>query len=110
MPGSIAIGPLATASLTAAESASRNSPVWSAVAALRDRWMVGGPPSKDSCGWTYQPARVIASVIVKTSQVSSVAKATSVESGRTTTRSASIAEIPATSSSTPSSTRRVSDR
>ena len=72
--------------------------------------MVGSRPSKESCGWTYQPARVIASVMVKTSQLPSVAKATSVESGRTTTRSPSIREIPSTSRSTPSSTFSVRAR
>lgn len=80
------------------------------MAALSERWIVGWCPPKDSCGWTYQPARVIASVIVKTSQVPSVAKATSVESGGTTTRRAPRPRIPSTSRSTPSSTFSVSDR
>lgn len=110
MSVSIAKGPAATAPATASPSASRNSSTWSAVAALSERWIVGWCPPKDSCGWTYQPARVIASVIVKTSQVPSVAKATSVDSGRTTTRSALILAIPSTNRSTASSTFRVRAR
>jgi hypothetical protein len=81
-----------------------------AVAALSDRWIVGRSPRNESCGWTYQPARVIASVIVKTSHVSSVLNATSVESGGTTTDSGPIVSTPATSRSTPSRTARVSSR
>ena len=83
---------------------------------LRTRLLVAadgtlaGCPAYDSCGWTYQPASSISSAIVKTSQESSVATATRVESGAATTVSCGIVAMPATIRSTPSSVTRVSSR
>ena len=56
-PGSTATGPAATAAATASPSAARNSSTCGSVPALTERWIVGGCPAKDICGWTYQPAR-----------------------------------------------------
>ena len=88
IPGSIAIGPDATAAETAAASASRNSSTGGAWPRTARGGSFGRDPRNESCGCTHQPAAVIASVIVKTSHEPSVSNATSVESGSATSRSA----------------------
>ena len=74
------------------------------VAALTERCTLAGWPSYDSCGWTYHPRATISSVSVNGSHESSVASATSVDSGGTTTRSAGTASTAATIRSTASKT------
>ena len=104
--GSTVTGPAARAASTEARSASRNSGTCRPVAALSVRWSVGGRPANDICGWTYQSRAAISTAIVNTSQLPSVASATSVESGGTTTRSAGSFATPSTIRSTASSTSR----
>ena len=61
---------------------SRNSSTCASVAALTERWMVGGAPAYDICGWTYHPrASHLVADRERVAASSSVASATSVESG-----------------------------
>ena len=109
-PASTATGPGGDGGGDRLTQGGRNSSTCARVPALTDRWIVGGWPANDICGWTYQPRAVISSHTVNASHDPSVDSATSVESGGTTRSSPGTPATPATIRSTASNTSRVRAR
>ena len=85
-PASTATGPDATAAPHRRGERVEQVVDVAAVAALTDRWIVGGVPAYDICGWTNQPRAAISSQTVNASQLPSVTRVTRVESGATSER------------------------
>ena len=79
--GSTVTGPAAAGGLDRGAERGEELGTCGPVAALTERWMVGGVPAYDICGWTYQSRAAISSQTVNASQLPSVTSAISVDCG-----------------------------